>query len=224
MRWLLMAPEGPPSYAMPYEKWLARNGCESIVCVASGWSARMLDHADGLLLIGGGDVDPRRYHAERHPATREPDRARDEAEMRALLATHEARKPVLGICRGMQVAAVALGGSLIQHIPDCVDEAVERHRVDDEGRDVFHPLIICSEGHLGRTLDGVREVNSAHHQAVDPADAGGGIRVVAQSPEGIVEAAEAESGSAVWLVQWHPERLPPGHGAGDGMLRSLIRR
>lgn len=223
MKWLLIAPECSPSYAGPYEAWLARNGCESLRCLPSEWSARQLDNADALLLIGGGDVDPRRYHAERHPATRDPDAARDEAEIQALLAARGMGKPVLGICRGMQVAAVALGGSLIQHVPDPVDETIERHRANDDGSDAFHPLNVCTDRNLGQALGGVTRVNSAHHQSLDPAAPGQGLRVVAQSPRGIIEAAEADSGALLWLVQWHPERLPPRDPAGDGMLRAFVQ-
>lgn len=223
MKWLLIAPEDSPSYTQSYVLWLKRNGCDCQACIPSKWSESLLDFADALLLIGGGDVDPRRYGADRHIATREPDAARDDAEIQAVLAARARGKPVLGICRGMQVSAVALGGTLIQHIPDLMDEAGERHRADDKGQDAAHPLEILSDHSLGQALGKVRQVNSAHHQSVDPTAPGKGVRVVAQSPGKVVETAEAESGPLMWLVQWHPERLPPGDPAGDGMLQAFIR-
>ena len=223
MRWTLIAPDAEPPAIRRYVEWLERNGDQvQVVSAPDGWEA-CLEPAEALMLIGGGDVEPWRYGAGCHPETWAVDSRKDAAELAAVIAARKAGKPMLGICRGMQVAAVALGGSLIQHVPDVVSESEERHRRVSAQEDAYHHLRACGGGPLARALAGVRRVNSAHHQSVDPCAMGAGIRSAAYSPRGILEAAEGISGSALWLVQWHPERLPPGHPAGDGLRRAWVR-
>ena len=146
----------------------------------------------GLLLPGGGDMDPR-YYGQENAASRglEPQRDREELE---LLDWFTARKrPVLGICRGLQVINVYFGGTLLQDIPG---------HGQSSGQDRFHrgrsapsPLRpFCGE-----------IVNSAHHQAVDVP--GSGLEVVQWAPDGVAEAL-CHRTLPVWAVQWHPERMP----------------
>lgn len=166
-----------------------------------------------LVLTGGGDVDPDLYGAARHPRTDMVNRARDESEIELVRLALERGRPMLGICRGLQVISVALGGRLIQHLPG----AGEVHaRV--EGRDSGHPVDVEAGSRLAAALGSRADVNSAHHQALDPAAPGRGLRIVARSPGGIVEAVEG-NGVPVLAVQWHPERMPPGHPASRALLQ-----
>ena len=127
---------------------------------------------------------------------------------------------MLGICRGLQIVQVALGGRLIQHVPDLVNPADERHS-QNAGQDSIHALTWRSKLPMAAVLEGrATECNSSHHQAADPSALGQGLAVAATSACGIIEALEMamDDGRFVSCVQWHPERLTPDHPA-SGALR-----
>ncbi len=171
----------------------------------------------GLVLAGGTDVDPARYGQLPHPAAYPPEPERDALELQLLEAAAACGAPVLAICRGMQLLNVARGGGLIQHLPDVVghDRHADAPPVDEKHRPA-HPVTIDAAGRLRELLGpGPLDVNSRHHQAVDPARLGRGLRVVARADDGTVEALEpADDAPACLLaVQWHPEDIalgPPG--------------
>lgn len=154
---------------------------------------------DGLLLPGGWDADPALYGQPNH-ACEGVNRELDQLQMRALDAFVRAKKPVLGICRGLQLINIYFGGSLIQHISTA----------DVHSRDAGVPedKVHLSRALKGSFLDGlygdVFAINSSHHQAV--AELGAGLRAVQWSEDGIVEGIVHES-LPVWGVQWHPERM-----------------
>jgi putative glutamine amidotransferase len=155
---------------------------------------------DGLVLMGGTDVNPARYGEARDPQTDEPDDARDDLECALIEEALVRDVPILGICRGLQILNVQHGGSLIQH--------VEGHRVrtpEDRGRPA-HSVEIVPNTRLA-LIAGSKlkwEVNSRHHQAV--ARVGDGLIVSAKDPrDGIVEALERPDKRFVVAVQWHPE-------------------
>jgi len=153
---------------------------------------------DGLILCGGGDVESVRFGQEPQ-GSGPPDRARDEAELELVRAYMGAGKPILGICRGMQLLNVALGGSLIQDLP----QAVKPFHGGGE-RDLVHP-VRSLEGSLLHRLYGPNFlVNSIHHQAVDRL--GPGLRAIAWSESGFPEAMDLP-GKPVLGVQFHPERM-----------------
>jgi putative glutamine amidotransferase len=166
-------------------------------------AARYVDRLDGLLLAGGGDLDPALYGAGPHPATRRVSAARDRAERGLLAAALGTGLPVLGVCRGLQLLNVHLGGTLHQHVPDLLGGATTHSPAPGVyGR---HPVTLDAGSRVaelhGRTD---LEVTTSHHQAV--ARVGDGLLVTGRAPDGTVEAAEFPDRPFVVAVQWHPEQ------------------
>jgi putative glutamine amidotransferase len=171
------------------------------VVLPPGAAPAVLDRLDGLVLSGGADIDPRQYGAEPDPATAGTRADRDEGELALVIAAVDRNLPVLAICRGMQLLAVATGGSLHQHVPDVVGGDQHRPQLGSYGH---HRIRIERGTRLHALLgDGV-DVNTHHHQAV--ADPGKAI-ATAWTEDGIIEAIELADRSFVVGVQWHPEAL-----------------
>jgi putative glutamine amidotransferase len=168
--------------------------------VDAGIAARVLDGLDGLILTGGKDIDPARYGQEPHPATDVPRRDRDEWEDTLLRAAIERDLPFLGICRGLQVLNVALGGTLLQHLPDVVGST--KYNL---GRGDFNsvPVNVVGGSRLSELVGDAVEAKVYHHQAIDRlAD---GLRVSARSADDIIQAVELDAAPFGVAVQWHPE-------------------
>ncbi|MER7579713.1 gamma-glutamyl-gamma-aminobutyrate hydrolase family protein [Kitasatospora sp. NPDC097691] len=164
-----------------------------------GGADHLLDALDGLVLAGGPDVDPARYAADADPRTGPPHHARDGWES-ALLHTALTRDlPVLGVCRGMQLLNVELGGTLLQHLPDGSHQTVP-------ARYVRHRVTLVADSRLADVLGPTAEVSCYHHQAVDRL--GAGLQVTARSADGTVEALELAGHRFALGVQWHPETNP----------------
>lgn len=157
----------------------------------------------GLLLLGGGDVDPAHYGEEPHPRTYGVSAVRDEFELALLAAARRSRIPVFGICRGAQLLAVASGTTLDQHISDRPDlEAHGRPGVED-GAEV-HDVEVLPDTHLAEILGaGTVRASCHHHQAI--ASIPDGLRLSAIAPDGIVEGIETTDDHWCLAVQWHPE-------------------
>ena len=162
---------------------------------------------DALVLTGGLDVPPEAYGEKPHPTVKPLPRARWDFE-RALIAEWlKTDKPLLGVCLGAQMANVVMGGSLIQDIPAQVGRSVVHRK---PGGDAFHRVSIEPGSRLRKILGAASaEVASAHHQAVRRVAPG--LRVVARSADGVVEALETPRKPWVLLVQWHPERMDEAH-------------
>jgi putative glutamine amidotransferase len=163
-----------------------------------------LDRIDGLIVTGGGfDVDPALFGApNRHPTVTTKDR-RTAFELAATKRALARDMPVLGICGGQQLLNVALGGTLIQHIPDEVPHALP-HRQPNPRNEAGHEVRIVPGTLLHRLAETERlEVNSAHHQAVK--DAAPGLIVDAIAPDGVVEGIEDPGRRFCLGIQWHPE-------------------
>jgi len=168
------------------------------------------ERVDGLLFSGGDDIDPDLYGESRHEkcGTIEPERDGMELTLARWAATEG--KPLLAICRGIQVLNVALGGTLYQDIAAQVPGALQHPWQPGNARDhLAHEVLVRPETQLARILalgaDGAAPVNSMHHQAVKaPAP---GLRVTAVAPDRIVEAVEMDDHRFAVGVQWHPEEL-----------------
>lgn len=160
---------------------------------------------DGLLLPGGGDIHPDYFNEEWHPKLKSVDETRDELELSLFENANEADKPIFGICRGIQVMNVAMGGSLYQDIESEYPQKALTHpkkrREDSQHQIKINPDTLLSE-FVGKGED---EVNSAHHQALN--DIGEGFVVTARSEDGIIEAIENPSKRFMLGVQYHPERM-----------------
>ncbi len=168
--------------------------------------AAYLDRIDGLLVTGGAfDVDPSLFGADnRHDTVLTKDR-RTDFELAVTRDALDRDMPVFGICGGQQLLNVALGGTLIQHIPDAVDEALAHEQPNP--RDEPGHLVNLVPSTLLHRITGVDEVavNSAHHQAVD--QVANGTVVDATAPDGVIEGIEAPEFKFCIGVQWHPEFL-----------------
>lgn len=151
---------------------------------------------DGILLTGGTDIDPARYGAEPHPELQATETERDDLELRLLACALDREIPVLGICRGIQLVNVHLGGTLHQHVPD-------HSRFDVAADTEVHDVTMAPGSVLANLYGDRRPVNSLHHQTV--ASVGDGLRVTATADDGTVEGLEL--GDSLVAVQWHPEMM-----------------
>ncbi|PSK67415.1 putative glutamine amidotransferase [Micromonospora sp. MH33] len=181
-----------------YVRAVTAAGGRAVVLPPDDTDADVLRVLDGLLLAGGADVGPERYGRPPDPRTESrPDR--DAGEFALLTAALAADLPVLGVCRGMQLLAVAYGGTLHQHLPDVVGH--DRHR-PAPGAYGSHPVRFADGSLAGAVMAGVDRVNSYHHQGVaDP----GGLAVTGWADDGVVEAVEDPARRFLLGVQWHPE-------------------
>lgn len=155
---------------------------------------------DGLVLSGGGDVGPNRYQQRRQPRTAGTSDDRDRLEFDLLHEALRRRLPVLAVCRGLQVLNVALGGDLVQHLPDRIGSNAHQ---PEPGSFASVAVTTVDDSHVRRLCGERMEVRCSHHQALD--HLGGGLRVTARSDDGVIEAAELEGAPFVVGVQWHPE-------------------
>ncbi|NWF68241.1 MAG: gamma-glutamyl-gamma-aminobutyrate hydrolase family protein [Chloroflexi bacterium] len=183
----------------------------------------LYETVDGLLLPGGGDVDPQFYGAERHGATQTPDLSRDVLELKLVRWAVDDDLPLLGICRGNQVVNVALGGTLTQDIPSEVQTPIKHDMPNRPLERVLraHEVQVQPESHLARILQGTRfPVNSLHHQAIQqPAP---GVNVTAHADDGVIEALEVPNKRFAVSVQWHPEDLYLDDSAMQRLFQAFI--
>ncbi len=181
-----------------------------------GAVAAVMEATFGLVLTGGEDVDPARYRAAPHPRLEAIDPARDAVEIALVHAARERHRPILAICRGIQILNVALGGTLYQ------DLASERPGpIGHQDKTACHPIRVAPDSLLRRTLGAETvTVNSRHHQAVR--DLAPGLRATAWAEDGVVEAVEFTDPGPPWMlaVQWHPEDLTET-ALFDGFARAV---
>jgi len=175
---------------------------------------------DGVILTGGGDVHPRFFGQENQGTQMDSvHEARDELELAIARRAAAAGKPLLGICRGIQVINIALGGSLIQHI-----EGHAQVANTFDGPPTQHQVRLQPDSLLARTLANgpTAMVNTYHHQAVPADDLGAGLQVTARAEDDVVEALELTGHPFYLGVQWHPERLYELGPEQRNLFRALI--
>ena len=183
----------------PYAEAVRAGGAEPVT--ASVENPLCLDGFDGLLLMGGTDVNPARFRSQPRPETDVPDNERDEAEFNLISQAIGRDLPIFGICRGLQILNVYHGGTLVQHL-----EAIARHDPEKEDpSDAAHEVAFERETKLAKIAGAATwQVNSRHHQAV--LKLGKKLKVSARAVEdGTVEGLERRDKRHVVAVQWHPE-------------------
>ncbi len=160
---------------------------------------------DGVLFTGGGDIDPQIFNGQAHPRVGEVDPARDQLEIPMLQLMVQQPKPFLGICRGLQVANVALGGTLYTHIEDQHEGAAKHDYYPDIPRNYLaHPVRVEEGSRIAEIFgEPLLQVNSLHHQGIK--DLAPSLKAVAYSPDDIIEAVELPDHPFCFAVQWHPE-------------------
>jgi putative glutamine amidotransferase len=178
-----------------------------------------IDGAGGLVLPGGGDIDPELYGRPRHPKTRNVNHRRDRFELTLLRTALERDVPVLAICHGMQLLNVHLGGTLIQHIDD--RSGTLDHDDGYPAPAPRHGLRVKERSTLARCLGATTlGVNSHHHQGID--DVAPGLDEVAWSEDGILEGVVSHGNSWVVGVQWHPEVMAPRHEPQARLFEAFV--
>lgn len=169
--------------------------------------ASLLGRLDGILLTGGGDVEPARYQAELHPSLNGMDPERDAIELNLVRAAAESGKPFLGICRGFQVINVAFGGTLYTHIADQHPNAIKHAYDSGSERELLAHVVRIEPGTRLAGILGETQflVNSLHHQGVKELAAG--LVPAGYAPDDLLEALELPGHPFGVAVQWHPEWL-----------------
>lgn len=194
------------------------------------WFDEILDRVDAVLFTGGHDLHPRHYRQTAHAKTEPMHERRGQFEVEFFRRADSRKTPVLAICLGQQVANVARGGSLIQHIGDQTTAVVADGRQaaaniehqDSSAETPVHAAEIRRDSRLATIIRASTvEVNSRHHQAVDPAALGAGLRPVAFAPDGVIEAIEATDDRFLIGVQWHPEDMT-GRAEHRALFAALV--
>ncbi len=184
------------------------------------------EQLDAVFLPGGADIDPATYGAEQHPRCDKTDRARDRVEVALATWALEDGKPMLGVCRGMQLINVAAGGSLYQDLADELPTALKHDYFPFRGQSfardyLAHEVRVVEGTRLARLVGaGPLKVNSMHHQAVR--ELGRGLVPTAVSPDGVIEAIEGEGDAYLVAVQWHPEALTDNDERTRGIFTDFI--
>jgi putative glutamine amidotransferase len=192
--------------------------------IGASLAARALDGMDGLVLTGGEDVDPAWYNSDRSPLLNPPSRERDLFELALFAAARQRELPILGICRGIQLINVAMGGTLYQDLPSERPGPVDHNRPGTR-TDRSHTARLTAGSLAARALGATSlQVNSFHHQGIR--DLAPGLVATGWSEDDLIEAVEGAEGEPWMLaVQWHPEEMYADARAPDGgLFRALVKR
>ena len=187
-----------------------KSGGQPRVLEVTDSARKVVNEIDGLLLTGGGDVDPVLYGEERHPTVEDAEPGRDEFEIDIARRALDADLPLLAICRGAQVLNVATGGTLVQDIPSVVETELP-HSLTEPKDHVAHDVKVTPGSKLQQALgnavstEHTCRVNSRHHQSVGRL--GKDLAPSATAPDGVIEAIEGSGKDFCIGVQWHPENF-----------------
>lgn len=190
--------------------------------LADDVTREIYERLDGVLLPGGGDVDPELYGETQHELTKKVDKVRDALEVKLAKWAVADDLPVLGICRGHQILNVALGGRLVQDVGTMVETDIVHDMPFTMARNsILHEVNVEADSKLATILGKTTvPVNSLHHQAV--VETGPNVRVTAYAPDGMIEAIELPDKYYVVSVQWHPEDLVNDHEAAQRLFKSFV--
>ena len=207
--------EIPPSWVMSQRYILTLTAAGAIP-----WMIPLVDEdtlrgvyteLDGVFLPGGADIDPLTYGAQPHPLCDKTDRERDRVEVSLARWALADDKPVLGVCRGMQLINVAAGGSLYRDLAEEMPGSIKHDYFPYSGKGyardyLAHDVSVLAGSRLAHLVGaGPLRVNSMHHQGVK--ELGQGLHATAEAPDGLIEALEGDDDSYLVAVQWHPEAL-----------------
>jgi putative glutamine amidotransferase len=182
----------------------------------------LLELVDGLIIPGGQDVAPIMFHGEPSVHTGASYQPRDEIEFQLVREAKKMGKPLFGICRGIQVVNLALGGSVYQDLEsEFPSHDLLQHKQKTLGSLPVHTVKIQKGSLLNQVFGDSAYVNSRHHQAVKNVAAG--LHVVAQAPDGVIEGLEDDQG-LIQLVQWHPENLWQSDLKQEELFKAFFRR
>jgi putative glutamine amidotransferase len=197
----------------------ASGGVPILIPAGESNLSALLEILDGILLAGGGDIDPQIYGGRNHESVYGIDANRDRFELDLAIAALAQKIPTLGICRGLQVLNVAHGGTLIPHIPAHYGESVI-HRLEAPIGCTQHQVLIEPNSLLHQALQVTETtITSWHHQAI--AQVPSGWKVAATAPDGVIEAIEHSQHPWAVAVQWHPE-LSPNSVSQQSLFRAFI--
>jgi putative glutamine amidotransferase len=210
----------------PYVAALKRAGAQEAVLMPEELDAAaasdLLDHFDGLLLLGGGDLDPATYGAESDRHIYGMSHVRDAFELALARAAIDRGMPTLAICRGAQVLNVLLGGSLDQHITGRAG-LIGHGTPGVEGGATLHDLDIEPGSRLAQAMGTTHnECSSHHHQAIDRL--GNRLRITARAPDGIIEGIELDGDAWIVGAQWHPEDTAGRDPAQHALFATFVQR
>lgn len=183
----------------------------------------LLDVIDGLLLAGGGDVRPSCFGEEAIPACGQPDDLRDAFELQMIPEAVKRKMPIFGVCRGIQVLAVALGGTLIQDIESQCGIVKAVHSQEPPYSEPVHTVHFEENG-LFASITGVTSMrtNSMHHQAIK--DPGEHLVVEGHAEDGIIEAVRSKEDDSILAVQFHPEYLAEHSEQAARLFRHFVEK
>jgi putative glutamine amidotransferase len=222
--------EIPPSWVMSQRYILTLTNAGAIpwlVPLVDDETLRgIYESLDGVFLPGGADIDPASYGSAPHPLCEKTDKDRDRVELALARWAMEDGKPVLGVCRGMQLMNLAAGGTLYQDLAEQMAGSIKHDYFPYGGSNVrrdylAHAVEVAPGSKLAGVFgSGELKVNSMHHQGVR--DIGSGLRSVATAPDGLVEGLEGSNGNYVVGVQWHPEALTDNSAAARRLFDEFV--
>lgn len=188
----------------------------------SKYAEDFLSKCDGMAFLGGPDVDPTLYDEEPIPELGYTYRQKDELELELVRQAYAAGKAIFGICRGIQVINVGLGGTVYQDFPSQSDRKVLKHFQAAPLSVTSHHVNVMAGSHLEKIMGDYPMVNSHHHEAVK--DLGNDLKVTARAADDCVEAIESMNSDQLLAAQWHPECLYTKYPEHDALFTDFVNR